>query len=64
MRELETVHTSVVQVRPFSSESCQEAAGKRLDFTSTFRHRGRPKKTIDDSNSARIAMISLFFNPY
>ncbi len=43
--ELETLRTSVLRGRPFGSETWQKRTAKRLGLESTFRARGRPKKT-------------------
>ena len=50
-KEREAVQASVARGRPFGSESWQEATAKQLGLESTFRSRGRPKKTIDDGKS-------------
>ena len=44
-KELEAVRVSVVRGRPFGSELWQERTGRRLGLESTFRSRGRPRKT-------------------
>jgi putative transposase len=44
-KELETLHASVVRGRPFGNEDWQKRTAKRLGLESTFRPRGRPKKT-------------------
>ncbi len=44
-KELEAIRTSVVRGRPFGTEAWQEATANQLGLESTFRPRGRPKKT-------------------
>ena len=44
-KELEAVRASVVRGRPFGTEAWQESTAKQLGLESTFRPRGRPKKT-------------------
>jgi len=44
-KELEAVRVSVVRGRPFGSETWQASVAKRLGLESTFRSRGRPKKS-------------------
>ena len=48
-KDLEEVRTSVVRGRPFGSEAWQESTAKQLGLESTFRARGRPRKTEDDA---------------
>jgi putative transposase len=47
-KELEAVRVSVARGRPFGDEDWQQQTAKRLGLESTFRHRGRPKKTGRD----------------
>jgi putative transposase len=44
-KELEAVRLSVARGRPFGAEAWQERVAKRLGLESTFRTRGRPRKT-------------------
>lgn len=49
-KELEALRTCVVRGRPFGGESWQETIAKQLGLESTFRPRGRPRKTGNESN--------------
>jgi len=44
-KELEAIRISVVRGRPFGDEEWQKRTAKRLGLESTFRPRGRPKKS-------------------
>jgi putative transposase len=48
-KEVEAVHVSVARGRPFGTETWQERTAKRLGLESTFRSRGRPRKTDGDA---------------
>ena len=50
-KELEAVRESVVRGRPFGSEAWQDLTAKQLGLESTFRPRGRPRKTNGDGES-------------
>ena len=43
--ELDALRTSVTRGRPFGSDAWQKRTAKRLGLESTFRSRGRPRKT-------------------
>ena len=43
--EQEAVHTSIARGRPFGTEAWQESTALQLGLESTFRPRGRPRKT-------------------
>jgi len=44
-KELDMLHLSVQRGRPFGTETWQKRTAKRLGLESTFRGRGRPKKS-------------------
>lgn len=44
-QELEALHASLRRGRPFGAESWQKRTARRLGLQSTFRPRGRPKKS-------------------
>ena len=46
-KELEAVRVSVVRGRPFGTDAGQDRTAKQLGLESTFRSRGRPRKTGD-----------------
>ena len=48
-KELEAVRTSVTRGRPFGAEAWQEATVAQLGLQSTFRARGRPRKSNGNS---------------
>ncbi len=48
-KELEAVRVSVLRGRPFGGEDWQKRTAERLGLESTFRPRGRPKKTARDA---------------
>jgi putative transposase len=50
-KEREALQTSVLRSRPFGSEAWQESTAKQLGLQSTFRSRGRPRKTSDDQST-------------
>ena len=49
--ELEALRTSVVRGRPFGAPAWQTRMARRLGLESTFRPRGRPRKTAARSNN-------------
>jgi putative transposase len=48
-KELEALRTSVVRGRPFGDDAWQKRTAKRLGLESTFRSRGRPRKSGGDA---------------
>ena len=50
-KEIEAVQTSVARGRPFGSELWQENTAKQLGLQSTFRSRGRPRKTKPETKT-------------
>ena len=50
-KELEAVRTSVVRGRPFGTNTWQESTARQLGLESTFRSRGRPRKSQDDAKT-------------
>ena len=50
-KEIEAVQTSVARGRPFGSEEWQENTAKQLGLQSTFRSRGRPRKTKPETKT-------------
>ena len=45
--ELVAIRQSVLRGQPYGSEAWQQKTAKRLGLESTFRPRGRPRKTDD-----------------
>jgi len=56
-KEREAVQAAVVRGRLFGEESWQQATAKQLRLESSFRARGRPKKSLDDSKSSLIGLL-------